>query len=97
MGVKDSPTAISKDPTKPKCLPWHSYVMSERLEREWSLRDLEAVTEIPFPKLQKIESRTAPPSLAQAFRLADTFGVFPEDLFDKQTGIARTLREMEIS
>lgn len=79
------------------CQPWHSYVMSERLSRKWSLRDLEDVTEIPFSKLQKIESRTAPPSLAQAFRLADTFGVFVEDLFDTQTGIARTLREMEVA
>lgn len=79
------------------CQPWHSYVMSERLERKWSLRDLEAVTEIPFSKLQKIEARTAPPSLVEAFRLADTFKLFPEDLFDKTTGLARTIREMEVA
>jgi len=76
------------------CQPWHSYLKIERAKRGWSLIELEAVTGIGRAKLYKIESRTAVPSLVQAYRLAETYSAYPEDLFNLDTGFARTIREI---
>ena len=75
--------------------PWHSYLKKLRLQRSCSMDELSNLSAIPLPQISKLESRTKPPTFVQAFRLAKLFDRYPKDLFDPQTGLARTVREME--